>query len=279
MTFGMMPTRSPIRTRLAAFDFVNPDYWKQQWYLAGVFKEYLPTQISDIIVMELAPVDGKLIGYIAPDEDMRKQYGCRLDMFLALGSSGSSSAQLTEFMKQQGTINKVGTKLIPWQPGKKTEEKYISKETIDLAVVNKGTSASLGIKQLGQGLAEMRRLLTPNGRMLILTNKDDEKILGGSLGDILASQDSEELADLVDESGASMAKQTVGAQLLRNAGLLLVKNVPDDCGLSMGVAVKRDQTVEAKAVPRAVRRKRAREQAAKASGTRDKPGRRQKSGY
>lgn len=232
--------------RAAPWDFlqgsmVDPNYWKQQYFLAGKIKTLLPDK-RRLCALELAPGDSKYIGYMVPDKDE----GSRLDNYVVLGSV---DGDLKENLKKQAEVFRTGIELRSWEPGRKAQGRP---ESVDVALLAPGAASRLGSASLGAGLQEVRRLLRFDGRVLIVAGEEDEAAMGGRFESVLEAQDLADLQEL-DAIGLDGGEGPAG-QLLRGAGLRLIRVVRDDCGLTIGMCVKREDDKTPRA-PRAQRRK------------------------
>jgi len=239
-----LPRHATVR-RAAPWDFlqgslVDPNYWKQQYFLAGKFKTLLPNK-KLLVALELCPGDSKYLGYLSPDKDS----GSRLDNYIALGSL---ERDVRDTLKKQAEVFRTGIELREWEPGRRAEGRT---ESVDVALLAPGFASRLSLEGVAAGLREVQRLLASDGRVLIVAGKEDEEALGGSFETVLEAQDLADLPEL-DDIGLDAGEGPAG-QLLRDAGLRLIRVVRDECGLTIGLCVKRlkEKTL---AVPRAQRR-------------------------
>jgi len=240
--------RSSVTRRAAPWDFlqgtmVDPGYWKQQYFLAGRLKTFLPDR-KLLCALELAPGDAKYIGYMCP----AKESGSILDRYIVLGSVDDD---LKDTLKKQAEVFRAGVEFRAWERGKRAAN--LKPESVDAVLLSPGATSRLGgVSGVGAGLAELRKALKFDGRVLIVVGEGDEATLGGRLEGVLEAQDLLDLPDL-DDIGMDGPEMSAG-QMLRSAGLRLVKVVRDECGLAVGVCLKR----EAEKAPRAPSRGRAR---------------------
>lgn len=257
---------TPLRTpsHAAPWDFlqgtvVDPNYWKQQYFLAAQLKNFFPPGPPRMLnVLELAPTDAKYLGYMTPGEG-----GGRLDKYWVLGLEDD---ELQDKFKQQGQVFKAEVLFAQWEAGKRITN--FQKDVVDAALVAPGTPASLGAAALSQGLAEVNRVMKYDARVLIVCNEDDEKVLGGSMESILDVQDAMDLEELEDLQIDDVALSS--GQIFKDAGLRLIRAIRDECGLTLGVCVRR----ELPKVPKSMRKANPRRRPAAPAGKR---GRRERS--
>lgn len=224
---------------------LDPGYWKQQYFLIATLKKLLPTNRPQLCALQLAPGDAKHIGYLSPDKDAQ---GIRLDRFIALGKVG---ADLQDMLEKQGDIFKVAVEFRPWRAG--AEAPGLRQDSVDVALLAAGTTAGLG-SDLPAGLGEVRRALRSDGRVLIVANEEDEMALGGKMEVILEAQNLRELSELEDvklDEGEGEA-----GEVFRRAGLMLLRVLRDECGLAVGICVRREQGAVEEKVPGARRMRR-----------------------
>mmetsp|Transcript_61955 Transcript_61955/g.134258 ORF Transcript_61955/g.134258 Transcript_61955/m.134258 type:complete len:335 (+) Transcript_61955:79-1083(+) len=215
--------------------FADPNYWQQQQFLASALKKALPNRGGKFVALELSPADPRHIGYLKPDAGPVP--GTTLSRYIGLGKV---SDDLRQQFGQQGEYQRVGFQWIEWEAGKRAEK--LQSESVDVALVAEGTSARLG-RDLRYGLAEVLRALKFDGRVIIIANQADEAVLGGDLQAILEYQNQQDISELRDleETGAISGNSAPPGQVLRLAGLRLVRTLRDECGLSLGVCVRRDE--------------------------------------
>lgn len=214
---------------------LDPNYWKQQQFLAEKLRKYLP-QRKLIKALEICPNDHKHLGYLVPAEGS----GCRLDRYIAFGEL---TDDVIGTVRQQGDYFKVEVECLDWTPSMRISvsatDLIIKKDNLDVALVAEGTSARHRAC-LPAYLKYVSTLLKPDGRLIFLANEEDEKALGGRLEGTIQQQDLEELEELkqlgIDDLDG--ADDPVGL-MLRESGFRLARSVRDDCGLTVGVCIKR----------------------------------------
>jgi len=207
----------------------DPNYWKQQYFLAGRLKTFLPEK-KMLVALELAPTNGKYVGYMCPP----KESGCRLDRYIAVGERDKD---LDDILTKQAQVFMAGIDFCPWVPSKKI--RGLRPESVDVGMLAPGTATRLGIAGMGSGLAEVSKALKFDGRLLIIADEEDETTMGGQLEAILEAQDSQELEEL-GILGLEGDQEPAG-QVLKNAGFRLIRVIRDECGLTIGVCLKRQE--------------------------------------
>jgi len=220
---------------------LDPNYWKQQYFLAGRLKTMLPPNREQYCALELAPSEHKYLGYLCPEKDS----GSRLDRYIAFGEV---KPDVAETLENQGQIFNVAVGFQPWESGKKLA--WRSNDMVDVVLVAPTGCIRLG-GELQYALAEVSNVLTYDGRVLLVVSEEDEAMLGAKLETILGEQDLQDLDELEDLQLAS--SEASASQLLRSAGLRLVKVIRDECGLTVGICIKREATKAPKA-PRTSKR-------------------------
>lgn len=236
---------------------VDPSYWSQQYFLAAKLKNYFPPNRKLHTAMELWPTSSNYLGYMTPVEGAGT-----LEKYVVLGEVEDEG--LRDVLGQKGTVFKTEVVFVPWGPGKKTT---MPTDLVDTALVAPGTTAILGGEALQYGLAEVSRVLKYDGRVLVVLDEEDEKALGGPMESILDAQDAwdyEELRD-IDLDGVQLAS----GQIFRDARLRLISVIRDDCGLTLGVCVKREEPK----VPKSVRKAKAKTKASASRPSRPGGGR------
>lgn len=229
---------------------IDPNYWKQQYFLAGKLKSLLPDR-KEISILELAPSDAKHMGYLCPE----KESGNRLDRYIVLGIM---KKELQDSFNQQAEIHKVAVEYRAWKPGKAADV-ALKKDSVDVALLTAGGAARLGPTDLGYGLAVVEKALKFDGRLLLVAGESDEVALGGKMEAILSAQDMSDLQDL--EELDLEVRESAAGQVLRMAGFRLVRVVRDECGLAIGICLKREpvKVKEPKKVAKVVSKKRSSE--------------------
>ncbi|CAE8740308.1 unnamed protein product [Polarella glacialis] len=157
------------------------------------------------------------------------------------------TADVKKKFEDQGPFFKTIVEFQTWKPG--APAVGLRKESADLALLSAGTAARLKVRDLGQGLAEVRKALRSDGRVLIIANEEDEDVLGGKLEVILEAQD---LKDLRDLEGVRLGtNEAAPGQVLRDSGLRLLQVFRDECGLAIGVCARREDKAKKLAAAKA----------------------------
>lgn len=226
----------------------DPGYWKQQYFLAANLKQLLPPNRDEITAMQLAPNDCKYLGYLAPDKmpDKETGEGVKLEQYLVLGPV--SGIQKYEFEKQC-KVYSVAAGFREWQ---RDVLNLVPRKDVHVGVVSAGTAARLGGRILSEGLVQLAAALTRDGRVLLVCNEEDEKVIGGKLEDVMEAQNWKEM----EESGdlPPDPEKDEMAQVLQQGKLRLVRVQRDECGLTIGVCAG---TYKPKAVKKASAAKKA----------------------
>ena len=205
----------------------DPGYWKQQYFLAGNLKQFLPPSRDEITAMQLAPNDCKYLGYLAPDKMPEKETGARLMQYLVLGPV--SGIQKYEFEKQC-KVYSVAAGFREWQRDMLNLD---PRKDVHVGLISAGTAARLGGRILSEGLAQLAAALTRDGRVLLVCNEEDEKVIGGNLEDVMEAQNWKEM----EESGdlPPDPEKDAAVEVLQKSKLRLVRVQRDECGLAIGV--------------------------------------------
>lgn len=217
--------------------WVDPNYWKQQYFLAGRLKRMLPERNPQMCALELCPASTVNMGYLSPD----KNSGMILDKYFVLGDPDSN---LQNAFTGQATSFRAEVKFAKWEPGKRAAA--LSPDLLDVAMVAPGTCMRIGGTVLQSGLTEVARAMKYDARVLLVCDEDDEAVLGGRFEAILEAQDFQDVEELRDIQIAD--GETAPGQIIRDAGLRLVRVVRDECGLSVGICTKREEERAPKAV-------------------------------
>ncbi|CAK9024934.1 unnamed protein product [Durusdinium trenchii] len=237
----------------------DPGYWKQQHFLAGNLKQLLPPSRDEFIAMQLAPNDCKYLGYLAPQQMPGKDAGeKKLLQYLVLGPV--SGIQKYEFEKQC-KVYSVAAGFRDWE---KNILNLVPKPEVHVGVVAAGTAARLGGRILREGLLQLAAALTRDGRILLIVNEEDEKVIGGKLEDVMEAQEWQELMKSGDLPPDPEKEEM--AEVLEKGKLRLVRVQRDECGLAVGVCaglfkpkvVKRPKAAAAKASAGSPREKKVR---------------------
>eukprot|EP00435_Cladocopium_sp_Y103_P020353 s1126_g4.t5 len=176
-----------------------------------------------------APNDCKYLGYLAPDKmpDKETGEGVKLEQYLVLGPV--SGIQKYEFEKQC-KVYSVAAGFREWQ---RDVLNLVPRKDVHVGVVSAGTAARLGGRILSEGLVQLAAALTRDGRVLLVCNEEDEKVIGGKLEDVMEAQNWKEM----EESGdlPPDPEKDEMAQVLQQGKLRLVRVQRDECGLTIGV--------------------------------------------
>eukprot|EP00434_Breviolum_minutum_P007397 symbB.v1.2.006528.t1/scaffold389.1/size214891/3 len=198
-----------------------------QYFLAGNLKQFLPPSRDEITAMQLAPNDCKYLGYLAPDKMPEKETGARLMQYLVLGPV--SGIQKYEFEKQC-KVYSVAAGFREWQRDMLNLD---PRKDVHVGLISAGTAARLGGRILSEGLAQLAAALTRDGRVLLVCNEEDEKVIGGNLEDVMEAQNWKEM----EESGdlPPDPEKDAAVEVLQKSKLRLVRVQRDECGLAIGV--------------------------------------------
>jgi len=232
---GTEPLRRLARRRAAPWDglvgsVLDPGYWKRQNFITANVRELLPHPWTkeDLSVAEFQPTGSLLIGYLQPPkkkDDEEKGLSINIVRYVSIGKVDDN---VRVQMKSAGEQYGLDIDFAEWEPGSKSSVT----ELVDVALVNYKVMAQLG-PTLGDAFKELRRLLVNDGRLILITDEDDEFTLGGSFEKVFEAQ---ELKDLEELEGLSFETGTSAGQVLRDAKLRLMKITRDfECGLTLAL--------------------------------------------
>jgi len=209
---------------------LDPGYWKRQNFITANVRELLPHPWTkeDLSVAEFQPTGSLLIGYLQPPkkkDDEEKGLSINIVRYVSIGKVDDN---VRVQMKSAGEQYGLDIDFAEWEPGSKSSVT----ELVDVALVNYKVMAQLG-PTLGDAFKELRRLLVNDGRLILITDEDDEFTLGGSFEKVFEAQ---ELKDLEELEGLSFETGTSAGQVLRDAKLRLMKITRDfECGLTLAL--------------------------------------------
>ncbi|CAJ1417733.1 unnamed protein product [Effrenium voratum] len=190
--------------------------------------QLLPPNRDEITAMQLAPEDFKYLGYLVSKE---KTPASQLKNFLVMGPV--SGIQKYECEKQC-KVYSVAPGFREWQ---QDILNLVPKKEAHVGIVAAGTAVRLGARILTEGLIQLAAALTPDGRILLVCNEEDEEVIGGKLEDVLEAQEYKEMeaeGDLPPDP-----EKDAASRVLQQGRLRLVRVQRDECGLAIGVCAGR----------------------------------------
>lgn len=223
------------RTGRRLFDLegsaLDPNYWKQQWFLSGDLRKEMPKS-PKITVVELLPRDNKNLAYIVPEE------GGRIRRYIAVYQESEQMKE--DLIKQSGFSSEYDPKFVDWVPGRKTN---LDKECADVVLLGPGAVTKLG-SNLEQGLQETYRFLQPNGRALIVATESEQRRLDlDTAVDAAMAGQSSTSDDLLSRTGLDLAR--VRRDESADSGLLIAVCFKSSKGAAAAKAASQEREQEA----------------------------------